>query len=97
MDYSWAKFAKEPPKKHERLTVSEETYQQVFEACRGQCVLCGVTRELELHHINSRGKDLTDNPKNCVMLCRECHHGRVHQNLKKYRPILQEIAEKIYK
>ena len=97
MDYSWARFNKEPRKKHKRLVVSKDTYNQVFKACKGKCVLCGTTLQLELHHIDGRGKDLTDNPENCVMLCNNCHHNVVHRNLKKYRPILKEIRAKMNK
>ena len=42
------------------------------------------------------GKYLTDEPTNCVMLCHDCHHNVVHGNLKKYRPILLDIASNIY-
>lgn len=76
--------------------VSKETYKKVFDACNGMCVLCGSTYWLELHHIHGRGKDLTDEPTNCVMLCHNCHHYVVHQNLKKYRPILEDISKNIY-
>ena len=95
IDYSNFKFAKEPKKKHERLTVSEETYQKVFEACKGRCVICQSTLSLELHHICGRGKDLTDNPDNCVMLCQNCHQNVVHKNNKKYRVILQELRKRL--
>jgi hypothetical protein len=30
------------------------------------------------------------------MLCEECHLVKVHGNLKKYRPILLDIADRIY-
>lgn len=30
------------------------------------------------------------------MLCHDCHHIKVHGNLKKYRPILLKIASNIY-
>ena len=76
--------------------VSRETYEKVFNACKEMCVLCGKKVGLELHHICGRGKDLTDNYRNCVMLCHNCHHNVVHGNLKKYRPILLEISEEIY-
>ena len=76
--------------------VSRETYEKVYTACQGMCVLCGKKVGLHLHHICSRGKDLTDNYRNCVMLCEDCHLNKVHGNLKKYRPILLEISEKIY-
>lgn len=76
--------------------VSKETYEKVFEACQGMCVLCGKTQTLQLHHVCGRGKDLTDNPKNCVMLCADCHLNKVHGNLKYYRPLLLKICEVIY-
>lgn len=76
--------------------VSKETYEKVYNACEGRCVLCGRMAWLELHHICGRGKFLTDEPTNCVMLCHNCHHNVVHQNLKKYRPILLDIASNIY-
>ena len=43
-----------------------------------------------------RGRYLTDEKTNCVMLCHDCHHVKVHGNLKYYRPILLEICEVIY-
>lgn len=76
--------------------VSKKTYEKVFETCREQCVLCGRQYMLELHHVNGRGRYLTDDPTNCVMLCHDCHHYKVHQNLKKYRPILLKICEELY-
>lgn len=76
--------------------VSKETYEKVFKACQGMCVLCGKKVGLELHHVEGRGRYLTDEPRNCVMLCHDCHHAKVHGNLKYYRPILLEICEVIY-
>lgn len=75
-------------KKHRTETVSDKTYNAVFERDKGKCQLCGSTQELELHHINGRGKDLTNNIDNCIMLCRHCHHEVVHKNQKEYRPKL---------
>ena len=94
--YKTCKFAKPSLKKRKRATVSKDTYQKVFEACKGKCVLCGTTQNLELHHIMGRGKNLTDNFMNCVMLCANCHRVKVHGNLKYYRPILFDIVSKIY-
>jgi 5-methylcytosine-specific restriction endonuclease McrA len=94
--YKNCAFPKPISKKHKRAIVSQETYNKVFNACNGSCVLCKTTKNLELHHILGRGKDLTDNPKNCVMLCNNCHHNIVHGNLKKYRPILMEICKGLY-
>lgn len=77
--------------------VSKETYEKVFNSCRGMCVLNDkdCKGRLALHHICGRGKFLTDEPTNCVMLC-GYHHEMVHGNLKKYRPILLDIASNIY-
>lgn len=76
--------------------VSKKTYEKVMQACHEQCVLCGRSYPLQLHHCLGRGKELTDNYKYCVMLCMECHLYKVHQNLKKYRPILLEICKRLY-
>lgn len=94
--YKNCAFPKPEKKKKDKEKVSEETYNKVFNACYGRCVLCNTTNDLHLHHIDGRGKDLTDNIRNCVMLCRHCHLDVVHKNLKKYRPILRKISEDIY-
>lgn len=73
-----------------KIKVSEETYKKVYERDKGICQLCGSSQNLHLHHILGRGKDLTDNPDNCIMLCQNCHLEVVHKNQKKYRPILLE-------
>ena len=73
-----------------RIFVSKETYQKVYDRDKGKCRLCGTTEKLQLHHINGRGKNLTNNVDNCIMLCNTCHNERVHKNQKKYRPILLE-------
>ena len=38
--------------------VSKETYEKVMKACREQCVLCGRTYPLQLHHVMRKGKVL---------------------------------------
>lgn len=93
MDYSNFMYPKQTriAKKERKKSVSKITYEKVYNACKGKCVLCGATQNLELHHILGRGKDLTDNPDNCIMLCRNCHHNIVHQNNKKYKPLLLKI------
>lgn len=95
--YLKCKFPKQAVKKKKREVVTDRTYYKVFTACKGTCVLCGARQNLELHHILGRGKDLTNNGSLCVMLCHNCHHIKVHGNLKKYRPILLKIASNIYK
>lgn len=98
IDYSKMAFPKGQKQvlNRKKETVSKNTYQKVFEACKGKCVLCGTRKDLQLHHINGRGRNLTDNPINCVMLCMRCHIEIVHKNQKKYRPILQKKASELY-
>lgn len=88
-EYKITKPIKKASKK--RLYVSNETYNEVFVRDKGRCRLCGSTTILHLHHILGRGKDKTDNPKNCIMLCQNCHLNIVHANNKKYRTILLEM------
>lgn len=88
-EYKITKPIKKVSKK--RLYVSSKTYNEVFVRDKGRCRLCGSTENLHLHHILGRGKDKTDNPKNCIMLCQNCHLNIVHANNKKYRSILLEM------
>lgn len=77
--------------------VSKETYEKVYNACDGKCVLCGKTRGLQAHHIRYRSEDrsLIDEPSNLVMLCLG-HHLEVHTNKHYWQPILLDIASEIY-
>lgn len=77
-----------------RITVTKETYDKVIERDNYKCRLCGTTQNLQLHHIYGRGKDLTNDINNCIMLCMHCHLEVVHKNQKKYRPILKKIIKK---
>ena len=81
-------------KKHQTEHVTTETYQTVHDRDKGRCQLCNVNKNIHLHHIHGRGKDLTNNVNNCILLCQHCHLEIVHKNLKKYRPILDEIVQK---
>ena len=64
------------------------------------CQFCGAIDNLQLHHVyyRSERKDLIDNPDNCLMLCHrdfsknKCHR-LVHNNKKKYQPILLDILK----
>lgn len=78
--------------KHKRITVTDKTYEEVYERDGGRCRLCGATN-IQLHHIDGRGKDLTNDINNCIMLCQNCHLNIVHKNNKKYRPILREMIK----
>lgn len=76
-----------------REFVSKRTYDIVFERCNGKCAICGSYTELHLHHINGRGKGKTDNPNNCIILCRQCHIDKVHNNNKYWRKKLKEMID----
>ena len=77
--------------------VSKETYEKVYNACEGMCVLCGKKVGLQAHHIvyRSGDKKLIDEASNMVLLCLE-HHLEVHKNKHHWQPILLDIAENIY-
>lgn len=76
-----------------RIYTTKETYQKVFKRDKGRCKLCGRSENLQLHHIHGRGKELTNDIDNCVMLCMNCHLNVVHKNQKKYRPLLEELIK----
>lgn len=74
-----------------RVCVSKKTYDEVYERCNGLCAICGTNQNLHLHHIDGRGKDKTDDPMNCIMLCNYCHLEVVHKNNKYWRVKLKEM------
>lgn len=80
---------------NKRVTVTEETYNKVMQRDKYKCRLCGTSLNLHLHHIDGRGKDLTNNVDNCIILCENCHLNIVHKNQKKYRPILKEMIKNV--
>ena len=83
--------AKIKPISKKREFVSKETYNIVFNRCNGRCAICGSYKDLQLHHINGRGKGKTDNPNNCIILCRTCHLDKVHMNNKYWRKELNKM------
>lgn len=74
-----------------KITVTQDTYNKVMQRDNCRCRLCGTSLNLQLHHIDGRGKDLTNDINNCIMLCRHCHLEVVHKNQKKYRPLLKKL------
>ena len=80
-------------KKNKKLIVRNCIYDEVCKRDNGRCRLCGSKIRLQLHHIDGRGKELTNNIDNCIMLCMNCHLNIVHKNQKKYRPILKELIK----
>jgi len=99
-EYKKIKSIKKVSKK--RIVVSEKSYNIVFEKSKGKCALCDKYDNLQYHHIyyRSERKDLIDDPTNGIMLCHKdfsknkCHQI-VHNNKKKYQPILLEIKKKL--
>jgi 5-methylcytosine-specific restriction endonuclease McrA len=79
--------------RHKRPIVDKIVHSLVLERDK-YCQLCGNGNNLQLHHINGRGKYLTNNVSNCIMLCQHCHMEVVHKNNKVYRPLLNEIIER---
>lgn len=81
---------------NKRITVTEETYNEVMQRDNYKCRLldCTCYGKLELHHIKyrSEAKDLINEPTNCICLC-TFHHQLVHSNKKKYQPILLKMLE----
>lgn len=74
-----------------KITVTQDTYNKVMKRDNYKCRLCGTSLNLHLHHIDGRGKDLTNDINNCIILCRHCHLEVVHKNQKKYRPLLKKL------
>ena len=68
-EYKKRKPIKKVSKK--RITVSDNTYNQVYDRCNGRCALCYTSNNLHYHHIlyRSERKDLIDVPSNGIMLC----------------------------
>lgn len=56
------------------------------------CAICGTNQNLHLHHIDGRGKDKTDDPNHCIMLCSYCLLEAVHKNNKYWRKKLKELV-----
>lgn len=80
------------PVSKKRVTVSKKTYNEVYERCNGVCAICGTNQRLQLHHIDGRGKDKTDNPNNCIMLCSHCHLEVVHKSNTFWKVKLKEMV-----
>ena len=60
-----------------------------------RCLLCGYGGELAMHHIRFGAGGRKTYVGNIARLCVICH-AKVHQNDKKYRPILIRKVNAIY-
>jgi len=56
------------------------------------CMLCGSTRNLNIHHIRYGACGRHTYLGNIIRLCFDCHQ-RVHQNKKRWQPFLIKIAD----
>lgn len=92
----YCKSAKMKNKSNKRITVLKEVYNIVIERDKYCCRLCGSTNLIQLHHIlyRSQRKDLINDINNCIMLCDNCHR-LVHNNKKKWQPILLEMNKNV--
>jgi len=79
---------------NKRVTVAKQVYEYTYSRDKGKCAICGSKYLIELHHINGRGKELTNDINNCIILCNNCHHNVVHKNNKYWRPKLNEYIKK---
>lgn len=51
------------------------------------CQLCGSTNWLEIHHIVYRSENGSNDERNLIRLCKQCHM-MVHSNKKRWQPFL---------
>ena len=84
--------------KQNALTISTDTYNEVYERDNGSCILCmeygvhekmfetSVIPPLEMHHYITRARLGMGIPKNLVMLCKYHHleETKHREKIKKY-------------
>ncbi len=63
--------------KRPRIRLVQESYrnlrQQVLERDGWRCQSCGRLTDLQVHHMQSRGKQGNDLEENLITLCASCH------------------------
>ena len=57
-----------------------ELHQRVLKRDGWRCQSCGCLRNLQVHHIQSRGRLGDDTEENLITLCASCHE-RIHLTL----------------
>jgi 5-methylcytosine-specific restriction endonuclease McrA len=69
--------------KRPRLRLEADAYRQLSRQVLARdgwrCQDCGTARELQVHHIRSRGQLGDDAEENLITLCAGCHRAR-HRN-----------------
>jgi 5-methylcytosine-specific restriction endonuclease McrA len=61
-------------------TLYKELHTRVLKRDGWRCQSCGCMRNLQVHHIQSRGRLGDDTEENLVTLCAPCH-GQIHLGL----------------
>ncbi len=64
----------------------KEIYKMIADT-QPWCQLCGSTNWLEIHHIVYRSEGGSNDERNLIRLCKNCHI-MVHSNKKKWQPFL---------
>ena len=66
--------------KQPRLRLEPEAYRQLTRQVLARdgwrCQDCGTARDLQVHHIRSRGRLGDDAEENLITLCAACHQAR---------------------
>jgi len=69
--------------KHGRIRLGWEAYrqlcQEVLRRDGWRCQMCGKQTNLQVHHMETRGRLGSDAKHNLITLCCNCH-GKVHTN-----------------
>jgi len=76
------------------MATSKKVYDYTIQT-QDYCLLCGRSNELVMHHIRFGAGGRKTYVGNIARLCVPCHL-QVHQNDKKYRPILIEKIDSLY-
>lgn len=58
------------------------------------CFLCGSTSRLDIHHIVFKRDGGKYTLNNCVLLCWDCHHVKLHKNKESERYYTKLILNK---
>lgn len=80
------------PKKKKLKNIPKAIRTYVKERDHHQCVVCGTTKSLQLHHLITKGRydpalynlDHVHDPRNLATVCNDCHR-RIHDD-----PVMME-------
>lgn len=72
----------------------KELRRQLIERDGECCYLCGSKTRLDIHHIIFKRNGGKYTLENCVLLCWECHHVKLHKNKENEKHYTRIIIEK---